>query len=373
MSWYPPVPDHVTDEDGHAWRVRRAWPGMQAGDYVLEVDRPGIGSVRAAHLRDGRIHLVPPDDPGLPALALEAARGSVVVHRAHKRAVIDAGDRYIKVFRPGRASEAAQRHTCVRNILASASLRFPRVLEHTADTIVFSTLPGRSFFELGQQPGLTDAEYARIWHQWSRSWIRALRSPFALSPDDQAHFPVHPPEAEAQNLRRWLNHWMRHSAQVPEAARARAILAARAETAINLLLSTPPGPFAWSHGDLHDKQIFGGAHQATGLLDLDGSCRAEAALDLANLDVHIALRFHQKLLSAHRFHIAHKEISRAASELGIPPDRFDAYAETTRLRLTCLYSFRPPWNARAVRYISWTTACADSVHPSLQGADHETR
>ena len=41
--------------------------------------------------------------PGFPH-SPRVAKGELVVHRAHKRAVLHAGDTYIKVFRPGQAS-----------------------------------------------------------------------------------------------------------------------------------------------------------------------------------------------------------------------------------------------------------------------------
>jgi hypothetical protein len=88
------------------------------------------------------------------------------------------------------------------------------------------------------------------------------------------------------------------------------------------------------------------------LLDFDESCRAEAAVDLANLDVHLELRWRQNLLTTRRYAIAHAAVMSAAERLHVSPHRFSAYAASTRLRLACLYSFRPPWGADAASYLA---------------------
>lgn len=355
MNWHPPVPPRVTDGAGTTWQVRRAWPGSLAGEYVLEVQDLAGSGVRAAHLRQGKFDPVPQNDPLIPSLALEAPKGNVIVHRAHKRAVIHTGNQYIKVFRPGRALDAARRHTIAASLLERGSVTSPRILGAGTDVIVFSSLAGRSYYELGQDHiEVTDASFAATWSQWSQAWATTVasanRAGFRSSLDC---LPEHPPETEAANLRRWINHWLRHSEGVPEAASGRAALLAQAEAAINALTSTPADPLGWAHGDLHDKQMFGSdGASPPGLLDFDENCRAEAALDLANLDVHLELRLRQKLLTTRRYVIAHRRILATAAKLRVSPDRFAGYAACTRLRLACLYSFRPPWGAEATQYLS---------------------
>lgn len=358
MNWHPPVPAEVTDGGGVTWQVRRAWPGSLAGEFVLEVRDPVGPGVRAAHFRQGNFDPVPCDDPLIPALAREAAKGDVIVHRAHKRAVVHAGDKYVKVFRPGRAVDAASKHRIAAALLSCSSLTTPRILEAGTDVLVFSGLGGRPYYELGQDHAtVTDAAFDAAWAQWSQAWAAtasiAKSSDFRNSLDS---LPAHPPETEVANLQRWINHWLRHSQGVPEAAAARSALLARAETAINGLTGSPADPLGWAHGDLHDKQIFGTDESgAPGLLDFDEDCRAEAALDLANLDVHVELRLRQKLLTTRRYVIAHRRILATAKKLNVSPERFAAYAACTRLRLACLYSFRPPWGADATKYLSEPT------------------
>ena len=354
MNWHPPVPAHVTDAAGTEWSVRRAWPGPLAGDYDMEVqEAPGSG-VLAAQLRHGSVDPVPRDDPLMPALAREAAKGELLVHRAHKRAVIHAGNQYIKVFRPGRATEATVRHV----LAASVAGRFfatPRIITAGPDVIVFSSLPGRSYYELDQDHAiLTNEAFAAIWIQWSHAWAATVSlSSSPLHRPTLERLPEHTAETEAANLQRWIDHWLRHSAGVPEAAPARAALQERAEAAVTALAGTPSDPLVWAHGDLHDKQLLGlGAQAVPGLLDFDESCRAEAALDLANLDVHLELRLRQHLLTTRRYVIAHRSVLATAHELHVSPHRFAAYANCTKLRLACLYSFRPPWGAEASRYLT---------------------
>ena len=111
MTWHPPVPRRVTDAAGTAWTVQRAWPGTSPGSYVVEVRSPDRPGVLAGTFNDGAFKAVTVDDPRLPALAAESPRGEVVVHRAHKRAVVRAPEAFIKVFRPGRALAAAASHS----------------------------------------------------------------------------------------------------------------------------------------------------------------------------------------------------------------------------------------------------------------------
>ncbi|GAC1486831.1 MAG: hypothetical protein NVS2B15_01630 [Pseudarthrobacter sp.] len=354
MNWHPPVPSQVTDARGATWLVRRAWPDRLAGEYVLEVCDPARPGVLAAHLRRGNFDPVPISDPLMPSLAQEAPKGEIVVHRAHKRAVIHAGGQYIKVFRPGRALDAANLHTLAAAPADGGSFTVPRIIAAGTDVIVFSSISGRSYYELGQDHAtVTDESFTDIWTQWSRAWatfVSVSNSPRFRTSLDQ--LPEHPPETEAANLWRWINHWLRHSEGIPEAAPGRAALLEQAEATLNMLTDTPRDPLGWAHGDLHDKQILGSSASRPGLLDFDGTCRAEAALDLANLDVHLELRLRQHLLTSRRYVIAHRSILATARKLHVSPDRFAAYAACTRLRLACLYSFRPPWGADASQYLN---------------------
>jgi len=366
MTWHPPVPRRVTDPAGSVWSVQRAWPGTSAGRYVLEVQAPGHPGVRGGIFRDGRFVPVYADDSKLPALALEFPKGETVVHRAHKRAVLRAGDTYIKVFRPEQAPAAATNHLLATSALAGGRFRTPVMSTARPDVLVLSRLTGRSFYELGQdQATVPDHIFAGMWAQWSEAWTETVGragGPASRATVDQ--LPLHDAEEELVKVQRWIDHWLLHSQGIPEAEQGRAALLAQADGVMAGLLARPRDPLGWAHGDLHDKQILGGDSFAgpPGLLDFDESCRAEAALDLANLAVHLELRRRQNLLSWQRFATARACIVSAAGRLHVSPERFEAYAASARLRLACMYSFRPPWGSWAVRYLT----SMDLVSPGLR-------
>jgi aminoglycoside phosphotransferase (APT) family kinase protein len=354
MTWYPDIPLHVSEAAGTIWLVRRAWPGPAPGDYILEVLRPSEPGVRAGHLRQGVFVTVPRNDPKLPSLAMEASKGEVVVH-AHNRAVVRTGDQYIKVLRKDWAARVAERHNNATAPLADGFFDTPRILGSGPSALAFSSLSGRSYYELGQDHAtVTDAYFAAKWREWSQAWVATLEaSKSAPHRSVLERLPPHPPEAEAETLRYWTKQWLNHSDDIPEAAGARAALKAHSAAAIGKLLSSRPDPPGWAHGDLHDKQVLGtDGDRAPGLLDFDESCQAEPALDLANLDVHLELRRLQNRLTLRRYVIAHGQIRATAESLGVSPERFAAYAACTRLRLLCVYSFRPLWGARAARDLS---------------------
>ena len=348
MNWRPPVPRRVTDAAGGVWSVQRAWPETAPGRYVVEVRKPGRSGVLAGHFGEGRFDPVTVNDRRLPALAAESAKGEVVVHRAHRRAVLRTPATYIKVLPPGWAPTVAASHTNATAPLAAAGFNTPRLISAGRDVLVFSAVPGRSFYELGQdQTGITDAFYAAKWAEWQRAWTETVAS--ASSPafrPDLERLPLHDAEEEAVSLRRWVDHWLRHSEGIAEAATARAALLMRTDVVTAGLLALPRDRLGWAHGDLHEKQMLGTDHPgAPGLLDFDESCMAEAALDLANLDVHLEERWRRHLLTTRRYAIAHASVMSAAERLEVSPGRLAAYCASARLRLACLYSFRPPFAA----------------------------
>lgn len=373
MTWHPPVPHRVTDTSGTVYQVRRAWPDSSPRKYILEIRSPHQPGVQAGLYSQGRFEAVTANDHRLPALAAESAKGELVVHRAHKRAVLRTPDSYIKVFRSGRAPAAAASHRTTVAVLAQGGFGTPHVISATADVLVFSRLAGRSFYELGRdQTGITDAGFASAWGQWSDFWTDTLTAASRRALDSSLQqLPLRDAAAEATHLQRWVDQWLRHSEGVPEAAPARAALLSQAETVTTALLGSAPDRLGWAHGDLHDKQLLGGQDGSAasagtgspGLLDFDGSCRAEAALDLANLDVHLELRWRQQVLTARRYAIAHAAVMAAARRLHISPQRFAAYAASTRLRLACLYSFRPPWGPHAAGYLTAPVSGPSRTNP----------
>ena len=100
------------------------------------------------------------------------------------------------------------------------------------------------------------------------------------------------------------------------------------------LLRTAPDPLVWAHGGLHDKQIIAtDGTSPLGLLDFDKTARAEAALDLADLDVHLEPRLRENRRAPARYLTAHTQLLAAAGELHVSPARFHAYSDARWLRL----------------------------------------
>jgi len=337
MSWYLPVQQYADEATGTTWAVRRAWLDRRPGDYVLEVlSRDRTRAVRGAYLRHGRFELVPPDDPELPAMRAEAQHGELVAYRPHRRAVVRAEDRHVKIFPPGQAIASAERCAHVHILLdAAGTFATPRILRSSEDVIVFSTFPGSSLFQLGDDDSTASEKlFVWAWEKWARSWVTQLNAPHGSAARSVLDsLPLRSAEVEAADLERCVNRWLRHFESVPEMAPECSALRAAAEQVAKNLLRTAPDPLGWSHGDLHSEQIIGiDDRSPLGLLDFDEGAQAEAALDLANLDVRLELTRRRNHLSSARYLTAHNQVLAVAEELHVSPDRFRAYTDAAWLR-----------------------------------------
>ncbi|MGY2743786.1 phosphotransferase [Arthrobacter sp. UYCu723] len=310
---------------------------MTPGDYVPEVLTPGRPGVRGARLRHGRFKLIPPDDPRLPALQAEAQQGEVISYRPYRQAVVRAEGRYIKIFRPGRAVVPAERCAQMDILLDAGTFTTPRILLRSSqDVIVFSAIPGKTLCELGtKEAAVSDETFASAWEKWSRAWVAQLNGPSRPAAQSVLNsLPLHSPEVEAADVWRRVNGWLRHNENVPGSSSPGEALRAAAEQVSLNLLRTAPDPLVWAHGDLHDKQVI--ATEGVfppGLLDFDSTARAEAALDLADLDVHLELHLRQNHMTPERYLTAHTQVLAAAEELHVSPGRFHAYSDAIWLRL----------------------------------------
>lgn len=337
----PPVrvPEAVTDADGSQLRVCRAWPtgtGRLALELADDQGRVRAGEAMPGPDRSWTVHVLPyGEDPRLPGLAAAVAdNGRVVVHRHHRRAVVETRDRYVKYLARGRAVRVAELSAALHGQGLAAGFAVPVVLGHTEDRVEFSVLPGRSLHELGAK-GHADDYRAACGH-WAKLWpVLATTVPG----DEQ--LPEHTAEDEARTLSRWagrleafpglldahpgvVDHLARRIGEdlvaLPGRRRARTVL----------------------HRDLHDKQLLFNGEQL-GLLDFDTAAHGEPELDLANLTVHLELRVAQGLLDPSLQAAGHEAVAAVAETLEADPARLAVYAEATRLRLACLYAFRPRW------------------------------
>ncbi len=97
------------------------------------------------------------------------------------------------------------------------------------------------------------------------------------------------------------------------------------------------------HRDFYDKQVFVDPEGGIGVLDFDTLCVGEPALDVANMLVHLELRSWQGRCSRGP---ASKAAGAFLDGYDPPPKvqaRLGAYRDSTRLRLACLYAYRPRW------------------------------
>jgi aminoglycoside/choline kinase family phosphotransferase len=325
------------DGAGTAWEVRRAWPYKAPGDYVLEVFTPGRPGVRGARLRQGHFNLIPLDDPKLPALRAEAEQGELITYRPYDRAVVRAEGRYIKIFRPGRAAVAAERCAQLGVLLDAGTLATPRVLaQRPHDVVDFSAIPGPTLFDIDSTPD--DESFAAAWEKWSRAWVTQVGGTGGpASRNVLASLPIHSAELEARKVWRSVDLWLQHNQNNPALSHRRDAIRAAAEHVAANLQRTTPDPLVWAHGSLHDKQIIvTGGQSPLGLLDFDGTARAEAALDLASMDVFLELRLRENRMTLERYRTAHAQVLAAAHELQVSPDRFRAYSDARWLRFASM-------------------------------------
>lgn len=345
-----PVPREVQIGDD-VLTVDRAWPRgpREGGEMVLVEGHDSAGRLRAARLRlephpglgwqvDSIRVAKPGQDPRLPGLAEAAAGGTLVVHRFGKRAVVRFPDRYVKVVRPGEGPSVATAARQGDQVAARAGFAAPAVLDSGPEAITFSVLPGRSLHELGGVA--TRGEWTRWWERWADQWVRLT----GTSAGDQ--LPQHTAHDEVVNLLRWLERVERLEALPVELGQ---LVRTRAEAVTTDLVAQPSQELVVSHRDLHDKQMLadGGS---LGLLDFDTVSLAEPALDLGNLWVHARLRADQGLWSHGHSQVVQDAVRGVASALGVSDQRFATYAEATRLRLACLYAFRPRHRALALAW-----------------------
>lgn len=269
-------------------------------------------------------------DRRLPGLAplLKQPGAHLLVHRPERRAVVrlETATRlsYAKVVHPERTQALAAVGSVVRNLGGGAFIA-PQLLaiEVGRGIIVWSTLPGVSLYALSDQARLISA---------AQSAGRALKALHHASPPP--HIATHSAGDEIGVLHRWLDRL--EAFMPPLGSQIRGAAAGIFEA-----LSSTPSPSVLLHRDFYDKQVFSDAEGYIGLLDFDTLATGEAALDLANALVHFELRALQG-----RCPPGQAAAAGVALLDGYGPGlsvrrRLDPYADAARLRLGCVYAFRP--------------------------------
>ncbi|WGW13475.1 phosphotransferase [Saxibacter everestensis] len=346
------LPLLLKDEALRDWEVKRAWPG-RAGELVVELhamqDGQTVQQITAGRIfADGTHAIDPPGtDPRLNSLSRFAADGQVIVHRRGKRAVVRRGEgSYVKVVRRNQAEELADQSRLAAKLTAGTGFQAPRLLRVADDWIEHAELPGTSLLQLGMS-NASVGQWRAVWEQWANAWPR-----FVAGGREKLTTAVWPPLHDALREAELLDNAVRKAIAFDVFPVPTERLNLAAGRIIDALLRGESDQHVIAHRDLHDKQILvqpGPVGEVPiGLLDFDTTARSEAALDLANLAVHLEFRYAQGLLSAERWRIGRRAIDSACAALDVTPSRFVAYSDATRLRMACLYAYRPRWAGLAV-------------------------
>jgi aminoglycoside phosphotransferase len=335
---------------GGPLRLRRAWPHSPtrltleytSGDTVVAghwCSEPGATRDVAAAAGD-RMALVElegelvalqatgTDDrlPGLTAAA-GAAGARLVSHRAQRRATVALPGAFLKVVRPGRVAGVAAAHRAVHAVAAPAVLSE----DERAGVLTLRAVPGRPLHDLLAGPGATAAVLM------IGAAVRCLHA----QPPPAAGTGVHGPREEARVLADWLERLAWHDSRT--AARVRE----RARHVLGDLAALPAGRPALIHRDLHDKQILLGDGGAVGLIDLDTLTLGDPAIDLANLAAHFDLRARQAGADLATAAAQREALLAGYGASAAQRRRVEVYERAARLRLACVYAFRPRWAAVA--------------------------
>ena len=298
-------------------------------DEVADRTDRACGPGSTVRLPDSGLLLQPAGaDRRLPVLrALVGRPGAcLVAHRPERRAVVrDPDGSYTKVVRPGRTADVARG----LDLVGGSPPPVPRVVraDDLAGTVTLSALAGATLNERLLDPDLADEVVVLDAHATGRALAGLHRCAIPTG-----RVP-HSPDAELAAARRWLD-----PAAVFAGLPADRWYPTYQRAAV--LLSGAPGPTVLVHRDLHDKQLVVAPDGRIGMLDLDLATAGEAALDLANLLVHLHFRTLQGGCSR-----ARSAACREALLDGYAPDprvrdRLTAYAASTWLRLAGVYALR---------------------------------
>ena len=265
----------------------------------------------------------------VPLLGTPGAR--LLVHQPERRAVVRlegaGGLCYAKVVRPGRVAAVVDAGQAASE-LAGTAFDTPRPIEYddASGVVVWSALQGVSLYDL--LGGDRMVAGARVAGTALRRLHRAAAGP-ALR--------IHGAAEELAVLETWIE---RASSFAPALGEHLSAAAPR----VTAMLGGGTSPHVPLHRDFYDKQVFVDGEQA-GVLDFDTLAQGEAALDVANAAVHFELRALQGRCTAEQAAEAAEAFLDAYAPDRAVRARIPAYAAAARLRLACVYLFRPRWHA----------------------------
>ena len=267
---------------------------------------------------------------GLQAL-LARPDATLLAHRPERRGTVrldeQASTRFAKVVRPSQVHEitAALQHL---GGLTDRPFAIPTVIEvdEPNGVVTCSRLEGVRLHEL---LGSDEAFIAG-----AGAAGRALRSLHGCAPP-----PACAAHDSASEITMLAKHLDRLGALVPA---VHAVFAEAAQQVFGALAEGSCGSVLL-HRDFYDKQVFIDPAGRTGLLDFDTAATGEPALDVANMLVHLQLRAMQQRCSPDCAEQAAAAFLGAYRPEAAVQQRLGAYQDATRLRLACLYTWRPQW------------------------------
>jgi hypothetical protein len=349
-------------------RLRRSWP--RDDRLLLEYERPDGSTVAGQWYPDATCGAeVAAETPGStwvrgPGVVLQprgcdrrlthlaplvAEPGAVLlVHRPERRAVVRRpGRRYAKVLPSQKAARALVADRAAR---ATGAIEMPELLHADVDAGVleWAEVPGRSLYDLLRDDAVPPCRLAAAGGAAGRA-LRALHD--APPPPGVGR---HDSDAELGTAASWLRGAVAHST-LPTGVEEAFVEAAGA-----LLAATSPTVLL--HRDLHEKQVLIDGPRAT-LIDVDTIAVGEAALDVANLLVHLDLRVAFGLPFERAQVVAAGVLGEYAPSASVQ-ERIPAHAAIARIRLACLYAFRPQQAELAMQLV---TGGLDSVACRIAG------
>lgn len=288
------------------------------------IERSGLSSVVAVAVSRGALMLQTHGaDRRLAGLAefVRRSDATLVRHRPERRAVVrlDLGQRvgYVKVVRPSRIDDLVARHVAVANLVDdTAAVPTLEEVDRHAGAATFTALPGRSLAGMIDEPDVLSQVG------------RALRVLHETACDEA--LPRHDADDEADVLEQWIE-------------RARVFLGDGPfdERVVHRLRAGPRAPDGLIHRDFFDKQVHVDDAAGVGFLDLDTAAQGERALDVANFLVHLELRSLQLHLTRERLESCARAFLAGYAPGTRTRERLADFADGTRLRLVCVYGFRP--------------------------------
>lgn len=375
------VPEELNDRSGHRMTVHRAWP-RDGGRLIFEASETAGGRIRAGSIdATGGVRIAPyGEDPVLTGLTSATYSGKLLVHRYKRRAVIRHGALFTKLLPPGKSAKVAASHRLVSALAARTGLVVPDVVAQESGGVTISAVPGISLHELGSAVQTLPDRRSQSQEDWLSAWtLFSLRWPlFAASARDSglsnggrstheslltdgagsAHEGLSAPgpglaEYSARDECATLALWVTRATAFGVLPGSADRLQRMAAQAAAQLLAREDERRVLSHRDLHDKQlIYNAEMRSIGLIDCDTLALAEPALDLANLLAHIGFRQAQGVFTPAAAAVAAKAVRATADAMDVPQSRLDAYAASTRLRLACIYAFRPPYRRIAGEWLA---------------------